>query len=297
MEWVNEYVLDPFRFDFMRRALAAAGLLGISGGLLGSLLLLRRLSLMSDALAHSLLPGIGLAYLLFGSNPFSLFTGALIAGLVTSFGSALVTRLTRIKEEAAFAAWFIVLFGAGVSLVSAMNARVDLMHFLFGNILSVNATDLWIAAGSSVLTVTAFLLFYRALLLESFDRVFYRAIGGAGTWLHFGVLTLTTVNLVAALQTMGVVLAPGLFILPAVSAYLWTDRLSLLLLLSTLFALLGAAVGLLVSYHAGLATGAAIVLVLGGWFMFSALTSPRYGVVVRLVRAAREGHGVTHAPH
>lgn len=295
MNWLIETFIDPFHYEFMRRALVAGALLGISGGLLGGLLLLRRLSLMSDALAHSLLPGIGIAFLLFGSNPIALFVGALIAGLVTSFGSALVTRLTRVKEDAAFAAWFIVLFGAGVSLISAMNTRIDLIHFLFGNILSVGTEDLWIAAAASTLTTGVFLVCYRALVLESFDGVFYRATGGRGMWLHFGVLTLTTINLVAALQTMGVVLAPGLFILPAVTAYLWTDRLAVMLTTSMVLAVAGAAGGLLLSYHAGLATGAAIVLVLGAAFLFSALASPRYGVVVRLLRVAREGHGVTHA--
>lgn len=296
MHAIHEFFLAPFSYEFMQRGLLAAVLLGVSGGLLGVLMLLRRLALMGDALAHSLLPGIGLAYFLFGPSPAALLGGALIAGLLTSIGSALVTWLTRIKEEAAFAALFIVFFGAGVALVSAMRTRIDLTHFLFGNVLGVTGTDLLLAAGASTLTVAVFLVFYRPLLLESFDPVFFRALGGRGTLLHFGVLTLVVINLVAALHAMGAVLALGLFILPAVTAYLWTDRLGLLFAISVACAVLGSAGGMLLSYHGGIASGASIVLVLGALFLASALGSPRYGMLVKLVRLVREGRGVLHTP-
>ncbi len=293
---LHEFFIAPFSYEFMQRGLLAVVLLGVSGGLIGVLLVLRRLALMGDAVAHSLLPGIGFAYLAFGPSPLSLFAGALIAGLLASVGSWLVTSLTRVKEEAAFAALFIVFFGAGVALISAAGPRINLAHFLFGNVLGVTPEDLWLGAGASTLTVATFLLFYRSLVLESFDPVFYRATGGTGAWLHFGLLALTVANLVAALQAMGVVLALGLFILPAVSAYLWTDRMGVLLLLSVVSALVGGVAGLLLSFHAGMASGAAIVLMLGAWFILSAVASPRYGMVTKLLRLAREGRGVLHTP-
>ena len=296
MHTLHEIFVAPFAYEFMQRGLAAAVLLGVSGDLIGVLLVLRRLALMGDAVAHSLLPGIGLAYLVLGSSPLALFAGALFAGLLASIGSWLVTWLTRVKEEAAFAALFIVFFGAGIALVSASGSRINLSHFLFGNVLGVTTDDLWLCAAASSLTVATFLLLYRSLVLESFDPVFYRATGGRGTLLHFGVLVLTVATLVAALQAMGVVLALGLFIVPAVSAYLWTDRLGVLLALSVGAALVGAVVGLLVSFHVGIASGAAIVLVLGAWFLVSAVASPRYGMVTKLVRVAREGRGVLHTP-
>ncbi|MGH8020762.1 MAG: metal ABC transporter permease [Opitutaceae bacterium] len=293
---LHEFFIAPFSYEFMQRGLLAAVLLGVSGGLIGVLLVLRRLALMGDAVAHSLLPGVGFAYLAFGPSPLSLFAGALIAGLLASVGSWLVTSLTRVKEEAAFAALFIVFFGGGVALISAAGSQINLAHFLFGNVLGVTIDDLWLGASASTLTVAAFLVLYRSLVLESFDPVFYRATGGRGTWLHFGLLALTVANLVAALQAMGVVLALGLFILPAVSAYLWTDRMGVLLLLSVVSALAGAVAGLLLSFHAGMASGAAIVLVLGSWFLLSAVASPRYGMVTKLLRLAREGRGVLHTP-
>jgi zinc/manganese transport system permease protein len=296
MNAVLDWFLAPFGYEFMQRALAAAFLLGVSGGLLGVLLLLRRLALMGDALAHALLPGIGLAYLAFGPSPAALLIGALAAGLVAGLGSAFVARLTRIKDEAAFAAFFIVLFAAGVALVSSMRTRIDLSHFLFGNVLGVGPGDLALMGATTVVTAAVFAVFRRSLILESFDPVFYRAIGGRGALLHFAVLGLTVLNLVAALQAMGVVLALGLFILPAVAAYLWTDRLAVLLGLSVATAVAGAAAGLLLSYHLGIASGSAIVLVLGSWFFASALFSPRYGMLVKILRVAREGRGVLHTP-
>jgi zinc/manganese transport system permease protein len=291
-----EFFAEPFRYEFMQRGLLAAVLLGISGGLLGSVLVLRRLALMGDALAHSLLPGIGLAYLLFGASLPALLGGALVAGLLTALGSGLVSRLTRLKEDAAFGSLFLLFFAAGVVLVSRMPARINLQHFLFGNILGTGPADVWLAAAAAGVTVAAFAAFYRSILLETFDPVFHRATGGHGTLTHLGLLALTVLNLVAALQSMGIVLALGLFLLPAVTAYLWCDRLGTMLALAAAVAVAGSAVGLLASFHLGLASGATIVLSLGAAFLVSAVASPRYGMVGRLVRSWREGQSVRHTP-
>ncbi len=276
---VHDLVIAPFAYEFMRRGLLSAMLLGVSGGLLGCVLVLRRLALMGDALSHSLLPGVAAAWLLFGTSTVALFFGGLIAGLLTALGSALLSRLTRVKEDAAFGSLFIIFFGAGVALISKLPTRLSLADFLFGNVLGVSAADLRLAAVVSAGTAAVFIVFYRSILLETFDPVFYRATGGRGGLVHLGFLTLTVLNLVAAMQTMGIVLALGLFLLPAVSAYLWCDRFVSMLLLSIGVAVLGSFVGILLSFHAGLASGAAIVLCLGFVFITSALFSPRYGAV------------------
>lgn len=278
---LHEIFVEPLGFDFMRRGLAAALLLGVSGGLLGCVLMLRRLALMGDALSHSLLPGITLAYLLFGLNAPALFVGALLAGLLTALGSALLSRLTRLKEEAAFGSLFLVFFATGVALASRLPSRLNLLHFLFGNILGIAPADLALAAGACAATVLAFVIFYRPILLETFDPVFHRATGGRGGFAHLGLLALTVINLIAALQAMGVVLALGLFLLPAVTAYLWCESLPRMLLTSALTAAAGAWAGMLLSYHAGIASGASIVLCLGAAFLFSALASPRHGLLRR----------------
>ena len=175
------FLLEPFSYAFLQRGLLVAALLGLSGGLLGCILVLRRLSLMGDALSHSLLPGIGVAYLIFGPSLPALLLGALLAGLLTALGGGLVSRLTRINEDAAFGSLFLVLFAAGVALVSRLPARVDLLHFLFGNILGVGPSDVALAGGAAALTVTVFALFRRSIVLETFDPVFHRATGGHDT--------------------------------------------------------------------------------------------------------------------
>jgi zinc/manganese transport system permease protein len=281
---LHDLLVAPFAYEFMRRGLLSAMLLGVSGGLLGCVLVLRRLALMGDALSHSLLPGVAAAWLLFGTSTVALFLGGLIAGLLTALGSALISRLTRIKEDAAFGSLFIVFFGAGVALISKLPTRLNLADFLFGNVLGVSTADLRLAAAVSGVTAAVFVIFYRSILLETFDPVFHRATGGRGGLVHMGFLTLTVLNLVAAMQTMGIVLALGLFLLPAVSAYLWCDRFISMLLLSVALALLGSVVGILLSFHAGLASGAAVVLCLGFVFIVSALFSPRHGALGALRR-------------
>jgi len=280
----GDLLCEPFRYEFMQRGLLSAVALGVSGGLLGCVLMLRRLALMGDALAHSLLPGIGLAYLFFGASMPALFAGALLAGLLTALGSALLSRLTRVKEDAAFGALFVAFFGVGVVVVNLAGARLNLMHFLFGNILGVSPADLGLAGGTSLFTVVVFVIFYRHLLLETFDPLFYRATGGRGGLVHLGLLALTVLNLIAALQTMGIVLSLGLFLLPAVTAYLWCDRLPTMLMTAAALAVVGSVVGIIVSYHAGWPSGACIVLCLGTAFLGSALGSPKYGLAARLRR-------------
>ncbi|MFI5336443.1 MAG: metal ABC transporter permease [Opitutales bacterium] len=289
----HDLFLAPFSYEFMQRGLLSAVLLSVSGGLLGCILVLRRLALMGDALSHSLLPGIALAWLIFGPSTPALFGGALLAGLLTALGSALLSRLTRVKEDAAFGSLFIIFFGAGVALLSKLPTRLNLSHFLFGHVFGVSRDDLLLAAAVSGGTVLIFAVFYRSILLETFDPIFHRATGGNGGLVHLGFLALTVLNLVAALQTMGVVLALGLFLLPAVSAYLWSDHFVRMLLLSVALALVCSVAGILLSYHAGIASGAAIVLCLGVVFVASALFSPRYGAavfVLRQWRARYPGH-------
>jgi zinc/manganese transport system permease protein len=249
---------------------------------------------MGDALAHSLLPGIAFAYLLFGANLLALFLGGLFAGLITAAASALISRLTRVKEDAAFGSLFVIFFAVGIALVSTMRTRVDFLHFLFGNILAVSPGDLGLAAVACGLTLAVFGIFHRNVFLETFDPVFYRATGGRGGLTHVGLLCLVALNLVAALQAMGVVLALGLFLLPAVTAYLWCDRLRGLLLLSIGIAATGSLAGILLSYHANIPSGASIVLTLGAGFIVSALASPRYGIVARLRADRGEARRIVH---
>ena len=292
-EWLT-WLAAPLSSDhlFMWRAVLMCGLLGVSASLLGCVLVVRRLSLMGDALAHSLLPGIGVAWLVCGTSVTALLAGGVVAGLMTALARALISRLTRLKEDAAFAALFITLFAAGVVLVSRLGTPIDLMHFLFGNILGLGDDDLALAAGVSTATVTVFALFYRSILLECFDPAFHRASGGWSAATHLGLLALTVLNLVAALHALGSVLAIGLFMLPAVSANLWCDRWGRMLAWAASYAVVGSIVGLYISYQAHLASGPCMVAVLGGGFLISSLISPSHGLMRRWRRSTvhhREG--------
>jgi zinc/manganese transport system permease protein len=181
-----------------------------------------------------------------------------------------------VKEDAAFAALFILFFGSGIALISASRTiRIDLMQFLFGNVLGVGTSDLWLAAIASSVTVMAFALFYRAIAIEAFDPVFYRSSRRSGGVLHVGLLGLVVLNLVAALQAMGIVLALGLFLLPAVTAFLWCRTWGMMLATSSIVAGAGSVIGLVASYHLGIASGPCIVGVLGVVFLYSLLAAPR----------------------
>ena len=283
-DWLAAVIAPENRF--LWRAALLCVLLGISASMLGCVLVVRRLSLMGDALAHSLLPGVGIAWLLVGTSLPALLIGGLTAGLVTAVASGLISRLTRVKEDAAFAALFTSLFGLGVALVSKAGTPVDLLHFLFGNILAVGPEDLWLAAGVSTLTITVFAVFYRSILLECFDPAYHRASGGRSAATHLGLLALVVLNLVAALHALGGVLALGLFMLPAVTAYLWCDRWGRMLTFAAVYAISGALIGLWISVHAGLASGPAMVLVLGAGFLVSCAIGPRHGLLRRFLRPA-----------
>lgn len=283
------WLLDPLQYRFVARGLAIAFLLGVGGGLVGCVLLLRRIVLMADSFGHSLLPGIGLAYLWLGPGIASLFTGAVIAGVFSTMISGMVNRLTRLKEDAAFGSMFVLCFALGVALMSRIAAPTDLLHYLFGNILAVTAQDLYLACATTCLTVLAVCAFYRPLLLETFDPTFHRAAGGRSVPTHLLILAAVVVNLVAALQAVGMVLALGMFILPAVTAYLWCERFGSMLLLSATYGGVMSCLGLYLSYHLNLPSGACMVGCLGIGCVGSILLSPRHGLLAR-VMARRHRH-------
>jgi zinc/manganese transport system permease protein len=278
---------EPFTFRFVARGMAMAFLLGVAGGLVGSVLLLRRIVLMADSFGHALLPGIGLAYIWFGPGQAGLFVGAAVAGLGTALMSGVINRLTRLQEDAAFGSLFVLCFAAGVMLMSRVAAPMDLMHYLFGNILAVTAADLVLVCCTTCATVLAFCVFYRSVVMDTFDPAFHRVSGGHSLATHLGVLAAVVLNLIAALQAVGMVLALGLFILPAATAYLWCERFGAMLLVAAIYGGVMSCVGLLVSWHLDLPSGACMVAALGSGFIVSLLSSPRHGLLARLRPAHR----------
>jgi manganese transport system permease protein len=281
---------EPFSHEFMQRALLGCALIGFTNGFLGAFVLLRRMALMADALSHSLLPGLAVGVLLFGLTPLSLFFGALAAALFVALGAGLIARSSRIKEDVALGILYTVAFSLGIVLLSYAPTRVSLQHYLFGNILGLSDTDLWISYTIALISLPLLVYLQRPLLLLLFEPNVARSQGvpvGPMVYLLVGLVVLA---MISALQAVGVVLALGLLVAPAATVYLFSDRYEWLFWGGGLVGMLGACFGLLLSYWLNLPTGPCITLLLGAVFALAYLLSPRYGLLPRLWRRKRHFH-------
>jgi zinc/manganese transport system permease protein len=207
---VYDLLVQPFvEFAFMRRALVACLALGLSCGPLGTLLVLRRMSLMGDAMSHALLPGAAVAFIVAGLSLPAMSVGAFVAALAVAALAGGVARWTAQREDASFAAFYLMALAAGVMLISLYGNSVDLMRVLFGSVLAVDDAALLLVAGVSTATLLALAIVYRPLLVECFDPGFLRAVGGRGAWHHQIFLVLVVANLVAGFQALGTLMAVG----------------------------------------------------------------------------------------
>jgi manganese transport system permease protein len=273
------WLLEPFHYEFMQRALVACALVGFTNGFLGSFVVLRRLALMADALSHSLLPGLAVSAIFIGLNPAGLLVGGLLAALFVALGGHLMARSSRLKDETAVAALYIIAFALGIALIKYAKVRVSLDHFLFGNILAVGNADLWISYVIAVLVLLSLVILHRPLLLALFEPSVARSQGVRVDALLGWLIVLIVLTMVSSLQAVGVLLSLGLMILPAATIYLLTDSYSRLALGSGFLGLLGAVVGLMVSFWTNIPSGPAIIMVLGLVFILAYLFSPKYGIV------------------
>ncbi len=264
------FFVQPFvEFGFMRRALVACLALGLSCGPVGTLLVLRRMSLVGDAMAHALLPGAAIAFIFAGLSLPAMSLGAFVAALAVAALAGAVARFTAGREDASFAAFYLIALAAGVMLISTHGSSVDLMRVLFGSILAVDDAALLLVASVSSATLLVLAVVYRPLVVECFDPGFLRAVGGRGGWYHQLFLVLLVANLVAGFQALGTLMAVGLLMLPAIAARCWAQDVGWLSVIASVFALLSGYGGLLLSYHAGLPSGPAIVLLAGAIYLVS----------------------------
>ncbi|MBN3070687.1 metal ABC transporter permease [Pectobacterium brasiliense] len=274
-------IASPFtEFGFMRRALVGCLVITLSAAPLGCFLLLRRMSLIGDALSHAVLPGVAIGYLISGMSLLAMGIGGFIAGLAVAMLSGFVTRHTELKEDASFAGFYLGSLALGVTLVSLRGSSVDLLHVLFGSILAVDRTALIDIAliGSTSLLVLAAL--YRALVIESFDVTFLRISSGRYRALIHGLfLSLVVLNLVAGFQLLGTLMTVGMMMLPAASARFWTQRLPVMLSIAVLQGMLASLIGLLWSYYAELPAGPAIILTITLFFCFSVCVGHNGGLL------------------
>ena len=265
-------LIAPFaEFEFMGRALAGTLALAFGTGPIGVFLMLRRMSLVGDAMAHAILPGAAIGFLISGLNLFAMAGGGLIAGFVVAVTAGLVARSTELKEDAALAAFFIISLAVGVTIVSMKGTNIDLLHFLFGTVLALDNQTLILIAVNASVTLLGLALIYRPLVLECVDPGFLRSVSGAGAVAHIAFLALLVINLVSGFHALGTLLAVGMLILPAVTARFWTRDITIMILIAAAVGTVAGYAGLLLSFHASVPSGPAIILVAGGLYAVSVL--------------------------
>jgi zinc/manganese transport system permease protein len=280
-----DVALGPFaEFGFMRRALVGCLALALGCGPIGTFLVIRRMSLMGDALSHAVLPGAALGFILAGVSLPAMSFGGVGAGLAVALLSGLVTRLTPLREDASFAAFYLISLALGVLLVSTHGSNIDLLHLLFGSILAVDDPALILIGGIATVSLLSLAVIWRPLVVECFDPGFLRTVGGRGGLVHTLFLALVVLNLVAGFQALGTLMAVGLMMLPAAAARFWVRELWALGAASSALALASAFLGLLLSYHLDLPSGPAIVLVAGIGYFASVLMGPRDSLRARYLR-------------
>jgi zinc/manganese transport system permease protein len=278
---VSAVLITPFtEFEFMRRALAALVALSLAGAPIGVFLMLRRMSLIGDAMAHAILPGAAIGFLVSGLNLFAMTTGGLIAGFTVAILAGLVTRTTGLKEDASLATFYLTSLALGVCIVSIKGNNIDLLNVLFGNVLAMDNKTLLVIATNATITLVALAVIYRPLVIESVDPLFLRTVSRAGAPAHLLFLGLLVLNLVNGFQALGTLLAVGLMILPAGIARFWSRDITGLILIAVVSALVSSYAGLVLSFQTRLPSGPAIILVAAMLYVLSVL----FGSVGGLVR-------------
>ena len=270
-------LVAPFLdYAFMARALAGGLAVSLGAAPVGVFLMLRRMSLTGEAIAHGVLPGIAVAYLLAGLSLFAMTIGGLVAGLLIATLAALVSRVTILREDASLASFHLVALAMGVLLVSVAGSKVDLIHVLFGSVLALGDDAVLLLACSATLTAVLLALIYRPLVMECYDPAFLRAVGGRGALVHHLFLALVVLNLVAGFHALGTLMSVGMMILPATAARFWARGIGGMVAAAVAVAVLSTLVGLLISFHVDVPSGPAIILTAGAVSLFSMLLGP-YG--------------------
>ncbi len=283
---IYDTLIAPFlEFEFMRRALAAAVALSLGGAPIGVFLMLRRMSLVGDAMAHAILPGAAVGFLLSGLNLFAMTAGGLIAGFAVALLAGVVSRTTDLKEDASLATFYLASLALGVTIVSVKGTNIDLLHVLFGNILAMDDQTLLVVAFNATLTLIVLAVIYRPLVIESVDPLFLRTVSRAGALAHLTFLALVVVNLVNGFQALGTLLAVGLMILPAGIARFWSRELTGMITIAVLSAILSGYAGLVLSFQTRIPSGPAIILVAAALYVVSILFGNVRGVVRQLFPA------------
>lgn len=284
---IHDALIQPFtEFAFMRRALVATLALALGCGPVGVVLVLRRMSLIGDAMSHAVLPGAAIGFVIAGLSLFWMSLGGFVAGLLVAVLSGMVARVTALREDASFAAFYLIALASGVALVSTHGSNVDLMRVLFGTVLAVDDAALLLVAGISTVSLLALATIYRPLMIECFDPGFLNASGAHGGAYHIVFMVLVVLNLVAGFQAMGTLMAVGMMMLPAAAARFWAREVWPMCVVASCIGFASGTIGLLVSYHLNLASGPAIVLTAGAFYVVSVAVGRHDSLMTRYLPRA-----------
>jgi zinc/manganese transport system permease protein len=273
-------LIAPFAdFEFMRRALVGTFALAFGAPPIGVFLMLRRMSLIGDAMAHAILPGAAIGFLLAGLSLPAMAGAGLIAGFLIAIGAGLIARSTQLKEDASLAALFVISLALGVTIVSLKGNNIDLMHFLFGSVLAIDNSALILILAITSVSLVLLALIWRPLVLETVDPGFLRTVSRAGATAHVGFLALVVLNLVGGFQVLGTLLAVGIMMLPAITARFWARDVTGMIVAAVASALVASYAGLILSFRAELPSGPAIILVAGFIYLLSVGLGPVGGLI------------------
>ncbi|WP_078552804.1 metal ABC transporter permease [Bacillus alkalicellulosilyticus] len=278
---IANFIDQVMRYPYLQQALTAAVLVGIICGVIGCFIILRGMALMGDAISHAVLPGVVIAYML-GS---SFFIGAVVTGVITALAIGYVSQNSRIKDDSAIGIMFTAAFALGIVMITGLRGTgVDLWHILFGNVLAVSRNDLWMTFGIGAFVLLVIFIFYRPLLLSTFDPIVAKGVGIPVKLIHYLLMLLLSLVTVASLQTVGIILVVAMLITPGATAYLLTERLPIMLTLSAIIGAVSAVVGIYFSVVYDVASGASIVLVASVLFALAFFFSPKHGVLIKMWR-------------
>ena len=276
MEFINDLMI----YEFLQKALLTSIMVGIICGVIGSFIILRGMALMGDAISHAVLPGVAISYML-GIN---YFYGAVATGILTSFGIGAISQNSRIKTDSSIGLVFSAFFALGIILITKAGSATDLTQILFGNVLSVRSSDMWLTLIIGAFVILVVVLFFKELLISSFDETMAAAYGLKTRLIHYTIMFLLTLVTVASLQTVGVILVVSMLITPASTAYLLTNRLSVMVVLAGFFGALSSVIGLYFSFLYNLPSGPVIALATTSLFLLAFLFAPKQGIVSKKIR-------------
>jgi zinc/manganese transport system permease protein len=274
--------LEPFiEFSFMQRALWGCIVLSLSATPIGVFLTLRKMSLTGDAMAHAILPGAAIGFLVAGVSITAMTIGGVIAGCIVAVLAGIVARNTNAEEDSSLAAFYLLSLASGVLIISAKGSNMDLLHVLFGSVLALNNDALILLTSIATISLISLAILYRPLVFECVDPAFFKSVSKLSSVAHFSFLLLVVLNLVAGFHALGTLMAVGLMILPAAVARFWTEKLGSMIVIAFITSVISSYFGLFLSYHVSFATSPAIVLVMGAIYILSLLIGKRGGVLIR----------------